>query len=90
MSHDFDKMSNEELLRASEEPDNARETASGLERRLEIQQILRNRGVDQSTINRASVGDFEDHRDPSNDLVNYDGIAIPEYLADYMSRKRAR
>ena len=83
----YNDMSDKELLRALEEPDNPQNKA-GEDDRHEIRQTLRERGFSEGVISRASVGDFGPP-DPSNNLVNFNGIEVPDYLAEYMRRKRA-
>ena len=83
-------MSDDELLRASEEPDDASQTSRYLEDRQEMRQVLLQRGVSKDTIDRASVGDFGTEPDHFNQMVTIklggNPIEVPFYLAQYMQQ----
>lgn len=83
-----DKLTDDELLRLSEEPDDASKAYRGREDREEARAELRRRGVDEETIELASVGKFGPERDPGDQMVDVeiDGnkLNVPRYLADFM------
>jgi len=84
-------MSDQELLCTSEEPDDASRTGEGLDERQEMRRELRRRGVSNHTIERASIGRFDNTPDPDNEMVTVtrgDGSTteLPAYLANYMRK----